>query len=172
MVMGLVQSHTTRARQSRHSSLRSVPPPSPAAAWKAGGWICLLALIQVLALQEASGLGLSEPGHPSSQHLEGRSPSETPNFCDLTCLILRKLPEGVVQRTGFLAFLPESDSGAMGVEFGLEILRVKQMGNLLLRGVRVPSAGHEEEALPGSGPFLLGEVVLALWWKRALHTVT
>lgn len=73
-------------------------------------------------IKEASGLGLSEPGYPSSQHLEGRSPSETPNFCDLTCLILRKLPEGVVERRGFVAFLAESDSGAMGVEFGIGFL--------------------------------------------------
>lgn len=48
----------------------------------------------------------------------------------------------------------------MGVEFGLEVLREKQMGNLLLRGTRAPSAGHEEEALLGSGPFLLGKFFL------------
>lgn len=37
----------------------------------------------------------SEPGYPSSKHLEGRSPSETPNVCDWACWIVRKPPEGL-----------------------------------------------------------------------------
>ena len=153
MATGFAQSHTTRSWQSLTHFVQVVSAPfSPGLKCAVPADVSVCSLWSVPLYQCVSGFRLDQNQVIRLVNsCRAKAPSETSNFCHSTSLILRKLPEVLVQGRGSLAFLLESDSGTM--EWNLKsdffffspqqlgILRIKQVWNLSLHGIRAPPAG-------------------------------
>ena len=108
-------SHTTRSWQSLTHFVQVVSAPfSPGLKCAVPADVSVCSLWSVPLYQCVSGFRLDQNQVIRLVNsCRAKAPSETSNFCHSTSLILRKLPEVLVQGRGSLAFLLESDSGTM-----------------------------------------------------------